>query len=228
MKLNQEQKDLLIGTLLGDGNLQSNTKGQTWRYRALHKAKHKEYLDHKYSVLETLCSSPPSFQKIFDDRTPISSQARNKAKAQKNYERWFFNTRLDDCFRHYGNLFYTLDQKTNLMIKDVPKTIELFLTPKAIAYWYMDDGALKWKGKSNAMRICTESFSEEGVNRLQNALKNRYGIETTKVTKTNNNVFVGYRIGINEANSTKFRELIQPYLIDCMKYKVSDGNKGQL
>jgi hypothetical protein len=216
MTLNQQQKALLIGTLLGDGNLQSETKGQTWRYRALHKAEHKEYLDHKYEVLKTLCSSPPCFQKIFDERT------------EKYYERWFFNTQVDDSLRHYGNLFYTLDKKTNLMIKDVPKNIELFLTPRAIAYWYMDDGALKWKNKSNAMRICTESFSEEGVNRLQKALKNRYDIDTNKTKKTNNNVFVGYRIEINEANSTKFRELIQSYLIDCMKYKVSDGNKGHL
>ena len=27
----------------------------------------------------------------------------------------------------------------------------------------MDDGALKWKGKSNAVRICTDSFSPDEI-----------------------------------------------------------------
>jgi len=216
MKLNQQQQDLLIGTLLGDGNLQSETKGRTWRYRALHQAEHKEYLLHKYDVVKTLCSSPPIYDEIFDQRS------------QKTDKRWYFNTQVNESLRLYGNLFYTLDPKTFLLVKDVPEKIELFLTPKAVAYWYMDDGALKWLGKSNAMRISTESFSEEGVNRLQKALKKLYGIETNKVRKTNQNVFIGYRIGINEQNSANFRELIKPHLIDCMKYKVSDGNKGHL
>jgi len=39
---------------------------------------------------------------------------------------------------------------------------------------------------------------------------------------------IGYRIAINEKNTEKFRNLIKPYLINCMRYKVSDGNKGHL
>ena len=34
--LTQPQIYLIIGTLLGDGNLQTYTNGLTWRYRALH------------------------------------------------------------------------------------------------------------------------------------------------------------------------------------------------
>jgi len=216
MKLNQQQKDLIIGTLLGDGNLQTETKGRQWRYRALQKAESKDYLFHKYEIFQSFCTSQPIFSEIFDERT------------QKTYQRWYFNTVVDDCFRHYGNLFYTFNPKTQQMVKDVPLNIELFLTPCAVAYWYMDDGALKWLGKSNAMRICTESFSEHGVIRLQKALKNLFNIETNLVRKTTHDVFVGYRLSINEKNSLKFREIIQPYLVECMKYKVSDGNKGHL
>ena len=216
MKLLEQQKDLLIGTLLGDGNLQTETSGRTWRYRALHKAEHKEYLFHKYSVLQPLCKSPPIYAAIVDSRT------------NKLCQRWYFNTTVNDSLRHYGNLFYSFDPKTNTFVKNVPKNIELFLTPRAIAYWYMDDGSLKWLGKSNAMRICTESFSKEGLFRLQTALKNRFNLETSLVKKTNEGVLVGYRIAINEQNSSNFREIIRPYLVECMKYKVSDGNKSHL
>jgi hypothetical protein len=114
------------------------------------------------------------------------------------------------------------------MIKDVSKNIKKYLTPCAVAYWYMDDGALKWLGRSNAMRICTESFSEHGVNRLKSALSDLYNIKTQLIRKTNQGVFVGYRLAINEKNSSPFCELIKPYLVECMRYKVSNGQKGHL
>lgn len=218
MQLTQEQKDLLVGTLLGDGNLQTETGGRTWRYRALHKEKDFKYLEHKYKILQDFCNSPPSFSEVDDPRTG------------KTYKRWHFNTTVQSSFRHYGNLFYKPDKdpNSNKRVKDVPDTIEQLLTPRAIAYWYMDDGSLKWLGKSNAMRICTESLSEEGVKRLQKALKKLYNLDTQLTRKTNNKRFVGYRLAINEQNSTAFREFIEPYLVDCMRYKVSDGNKGHL
>lgn len=216
MKLTTKQKDLLVGTLLGDGNLQTETRGRTWRYRALHKATHKAYLDHKYDVLKNLCQTPPIYGEVFDPRT------------LKTYQRWYFNTTTQSSFRYYGNLFYTEDPNTLKMKKDVPLTIEKLLTPRAIAYWYMDDGSLKWFGKSNALRICTESFSKQGVERLQKALKNLYNIETQQTRKTKDNKLVGYRLAINEKNSAAFRELVRPYLVHPMGYKVSDGNKGHL
>lgn len=220
MRLTQQQSDLLVGTLLGDGNLQTETNGRTWRYRALQKAEYKDYLDHKYEVMKDYCTTGPIYSEVYDEPT------------RAMYQRWYFNTNVSNSFLFYGNMFYKYDPELNRMVKDVPLKIEKFLTPRAVAYWYQDDGALKWLGRSNAMRICTESFSEDGIQRLQRSLKNLYGITTTKVKKTkkvnNQTVLVGYRIAIHENSSTAFRELIRPYLIDCMKYKVSNGNRGHL
>lgn len=216
MNLTQKQKDLLVGTLLGDGNLQTSNNGQTWRYRALHKTEHFEYIQHKYEILKDFCSNSPRCNQVLDERT------------NKLTERCYFNTNVQNSFRYYGNLFYKKDNITNRMIKDVPVNIQQILTPRSIAYWYMDDGSLKWLGHSNAMRICTESFTADGVRRLKTALKNLYSIDAQLIIKTNQKKFVGYRLGINEKNSKPFRELIEPYLIPCMRYKVSDGNKGHL
>lgn len=218
--LTQQQKDLLVGTLLGDGSLSTETRGNTWRYRALQKKEHKLYLDHKYHIMQNLCLTGPIFAKTYDNRT------------NKTYERWYFNTTVHDCLRFVGNMFYKYNATLQKIVKDVPPDIEKFLTPAAISYWYMDDGALKWLGHSNAMRICTESFSKHGVYRLQKALKNRYNITTTLTKKTANvngiRVIVGYRLAIPETSAAAFCDLIKPYLVDCMKYKVSDGNKGHL
>lgn len=218
MTLNQDQKDLLIGTLLGDGNLQTNNKGRTWRYRALHKLGHKEYLFHKYEIMKPLCNSPPIDANIWDERM------------KKYYQRSYFNTLVRDELRHYGNLFYTFDSQCSQMVKDVPKSIEHFLTPQAIAFWYMDDGSIKELGSGNIMRICTESFSEHGVKRLQKALSSRFGIEKTSLSarKNSQKILTGYRLMILEGSALDFRDLIQPYLVPCMKYKVTDGHKGHL
>lgn len=214
--LTTKQKDLIFGTLLGDGNLQTENQGRTWRYRALHSTRQKAYLDHKYEILKALCASGPAKDEFFDDRT------------QRVYERYAFNTVKTPSLNFYANMFYAKDPITGKYVKDVPKNIEKFLTPRALAYFYMDDGALKWKGKSNGMRICTDNFSLTGVQRIQKALKNLYNVDTTLSKRTLKDGTVRFRITIPERSSSTFREVIRPHLVDSMKYKVSDGLKGPL
>lgn len=86
--LNQPQIDLIVGTLLGDGNLQTYTNGLTWRYRALHTSDHVEYLNHKFDILRNLISQPkPTEGDIYDDRTG------------KTYNRHYFNTTVHPAFK---------------------------------------------------------------------------------------------------------------------------------
>lgn len=92
----------------------------------------------------------------------------------------------------------------------------------------MDAGVLKWLGKSNAVRLCTESFTLIEVNRLRSALKNLYSIESQLIKKNSNGLTIGYRIGINESNSEAFSGLIVKYLVDSMPCKVSYGLKRHL
>ena len=214
--ITQQQKDLLFGTLLGDGSLQTEN-GNTWRYRALHKKDHKDYLFHKYEILKPLCGSEPHYSETTDSRT------------KKTYGRFAFNTLVSSELLFYANMFYTRNPKNpKQWIKDVPNKVEKHLTPAAVAYFYMDDGSLKSYEKSNAMRLCTESFSVEGVHRLQNALQNCYNLRTTTTKRTLSSGEIRLRMAIPEKSSAAFREIIKPYLIDCMKYKVSDGNKRHL
>lgn len=209
MTLLNSQKDLLFGSLLGDAHLQTGSDGKTWRYRALQKEDHKDYLFHKYDVLKSLCGvgTLPAFDSVEDVRTGNTSN------------RWYFNTLVDPSLRFYANMFYTYDKKQERWIKDVPnqQNLRKNLTPRALAYLYMDDGALKWLGHSNAMRICTESFSMEGVDRLQTALKNLYNINAKTTNKSLKSGEIRKRLAISEGESAKFREIIQPYLVDCIK-----------
>lgn len=219
MPLTQLQKDLIFGSLLGDGNLQTYSNGRTWRYRAIQKSEHsehKEYLLNKYEILKNLCKAIPKENEILDKRT------------NKLIKRWSFNTLTNTSLKFFGNMFYRYDSNKQRWTKKVPLKIETFLNPRALAYFYMDDGALKWLGHSNAMRICTENFNLEDIYRVKNALKNLYNIDTKLTKKKLKNEEIRFRILILEKSSNSFCELIKPYLIECMKYKVSDGNYGHL
>ena len=208
--MNSLQKDLVIGTLLGDGNLQTNN-GQTWRYRALHSIDQQPYLVHKYEVLKEFCQTEPSVTSIFDKRT------------QKTYTRCSFNTLSSDSFRYFGQSFYEKKVSDSKYSKIVPKNIRRLLNARSLAYWYMDDGSLKWKGKSNAYRLCTDNFQYYEVIRLKEALETKFELKVS-IQKQRDT----YRIYIPEESSEKFRNLIEPYVIPSMYYKLKAQEEQNL
>lgn len=206
-RFDQHQLDLLVGSLLGDANLQTQNSGRTWRARFLHKAIHQSYIDHKYSVLKDFSESRPFYSEYLDNRT-------NKA-----YSRFSFNTLTSDDFRHLANMFYK--KEGEVWIKHVPKNIAKYLSPRALAYWYMDDGALKWKGVSNAVRFCTDSFVESDVRLLKDVLEAKFNLKCS-LQKKNSIV----RISVLEDSFSVLKDLITPFLVPCMYYKFPDGDRG--
>lgn len=202
---NQLQVDLLVGTLLGDGNLQC--VGNSWRYRVLQKAAHEEYVNFKYEIFKDFVNTPPVIRQFVD-------------KNGKEISRCVFNTLSSSNFDVFANLFYKEDKEKNSWTKVVPENISSYLTPRAVAFWYMDDGALKWQGKSNAVRFCTDSFSHDEVLLLQDALR-KLNIETTLQKNRNSE-----RICTSERSYQALADTVVPYLIPCMYYKFPDGKKG--
>ena len=94
--------------------------------------------------------------------------------------------------------------------KHVPKDIKNYLTPLALAYWFMDDGGVIDFGSS--LRISTNSFSEEDVNLLKNCLNDIYGF-SFEVVERDGFVLRYYK-------PTPFLELIEPYVIPSMRFKL--------
>lgn len=204
MTLNQIQKDLIIGSLLGNGNMQTYSNGKTWRYSAVHKSEHMAYIYYKYDILKDFCGTEFKESITFDKRT------------HKNYSRYSFNTLTQSSLRFFANMFYKYDKKNKFWLKVIPTRIELFLTPRALAFFYMNDGALKWKKHSILTRFCTDNFSYDDVKRLQKVLVKKYKIEST-LSKSKK----GYRIEISSKKSgILFYEIIKPYMHNSMIYKI--------
>ena len=103
-----------------------------------------------------------------------------RANKNKLYSAIKFQTLSLSCFNIYRELFYNLKGT-----KILPVNIEQLITPKGLAYWFMDDGYKSGKG----LYICTESFSLNENIILINILKNKFNLECNYHKVTN-----GYRI----------------------------------
>lgn len=193
-KISQRQKEIIIGKLLGDGHAETQTEGRTYRLKFEHSYSQKEYIDWLYKELESLASGTPSIKK----------------QTVKNieYMKYWFNTITSSSFRFYAQQFYKNRKKI------IPKLIHRWLTPLTLAIWFMDDGSIKSK-KHKAKIINTQSFSKEDIERLINVLLVKYGVKA-KLRKQKE----GYQIYLLSETIETFEDLISPYVISSMQYKL--------
>eukprot|EP01025_Chloroclados_australasicus_P069642 TRINITY_DN9853_c2_g1_i1.p1 TRINITY_DN9853_c2_g1~~TRINITY_DN9853_c2_g1_i1.p1 ORF type:complete len:226 (-),score=-9.94 TRINITY_DN9853_c2_g1_i1:114-791(-) len=189
IKITPIQKEILFGTLLGDAWLESSTKGQTYRYGFKQKLDQKPYVLHIWTMLQTLCGSAP---------------IENNGCLQ-------FKTLTLGSLRFYAHQFY---ENKN---KKVPQLIHRWLTPRALAYWYMDDG---YKDKKNACLLCTDGFEKKDVLKLCYVLNQNFGLNCHLRKRKLKTQTIVWRIYISSSSGPLFRSLIQPYVVDSMVYKL--------
>ena len=193
-KLTNIQREILIGILLGDANLQTFNNGITYRLQILQK--NQEYCEHLYKVFQNFVTTPPK---------PIITK--------KGEIIWYFNTLTHPCFRFYGQQFYSFEN--NKTVKKIPKFINKLVTPCSIAYWFMDDSSAKLKTCSNAVRFCTDNFSKIEVKYLCDIFIKKYNIKAIPQKHRKDH----YRIYILEESGKNLRNIIFPFLRNEMMYK---------
>ena len=91
-------------------------------------------------------------------------------------------------------------------IKIVPK--DLKLTPIVLAYWIAGDGS--WDRSRNAVKICTNGFTENEVKFLIDNLLRKLDISSKLVFAKKN--FEGPMISVNKENSEKMQTLLFKHL----------------
>ncbi|OGZ85538.1 MAG: hypothetical protein A2401_02135 [Candidatus Staskawiczbacteria bacterium RIFOXYC1_FULL_38_18] len=121
----------------------------------------------------------------------------DKRNNKEYYSNVFY---LRQYFREWRKVFYHENKK---VFPD-----NLLLTPISVAVWYMDDGCFS-KEKST---ISIEGFSEENRNKIQKAFYEQFGIETA--------IGKSKKLVIRKKSQSKFYDLIYPYIIPSMEYKI--------
>jgi hypothetical protein len=102
----------------------------------------------------------------------------------------------------------------NNKIKVIPANIADLLTPLSLAIWLCDDAT--WKNPG--VRFATNSFTKEEVILLSSALLTRFNIKST----LQKNLACGgkYQLYIKQESIPLLRELVLPYMVSSMHYKL--------
>jgi hypothetical protein len=198
LKLTVRQREILIGTLLGDGHLETQNQGKTYRLKIEHSVKQRAYVNWFYQAFQEWVRTPP--------RARVRTVTFRGVS--KEYERIGFATLSTGSLRFYAEQFYQDGKKV------VPKLIHRWITPQALAVWYMDDGSIK-SSKHKSVFLNTHSFEDHELKRLQKALEDRYGIKT-KIRKQKD----GKQLYLLSETVDLFLREIEPYIIPSMQYKL--------
>lgn len=201
LSLSEEQKEILIGLLLGDACLETQNEGRTYRLKIEQSINHQLYIDHLYGLFKDWVLTPP--------------RTRETVSAGRKSQNLVFQTLSHGAFRFYAHQFYRAGKKI------VPDLIHRWLTPQSIAYWFMDDGSIK-SSQSKAVILNTQGFNQSEVVRLSNIIKDRFDLETS-VRKQKD----GYQIFISGRSYGRFMELVSPYIVAGMQYKLPAARKSR-
>lgn len=184
--------DVLIGTLLGDSSLKYGCA----KYPCLsfnHTLPQKDYYLHKVSLFSYLSTG-----KHFKSYIPTNSFGTKEV--------YSFNTKYLKSLQEIESIFYINRQK------QIPiDFLNQHFTEKSLAYLFMDDGNINGK----TVNLNLQSFSKEDLNKFILFLKDKFNLLwTIQKNKTY------YRLYLKKISISCFIELISPYIIDSMKYKL--------
>jgi recombination protein RecA len=206
-RLSEQQWQVVLGSLMGDGNISPNTRDRSGvRFRLGHGARQAAYLEWKVSLLGNVehTSNTNAKGAVLADFTPLPE--------------------LDEL----REAVYLGDGKKHLSW-DYLKA----LTPLALAVWYLDDGSFtlrskglqeRTRGGSGRIEICVEAMSEGSRERLVEYLRDHHALDAKLVAKgARRAAFVQF----TTAASAKFQEIVAPYVPVSMEYKLLPRLRGR-
>jgi recombination protein RecA len=199
-RLSRQQEQLILGSLMGDGNLSPNRRGRLGtRFRVGHGAKQAAYLDWKVSLLGNIGCARTTNAKgaVFAGFAPLPELA-------ELHEAVYFG-----------------DGKKHLSWDYLKE-----LTPFALAVWYMDDGCFtvrskgvqeRTRGGTGRIEICVEAISPGSRGRLVEYLRDTHGLDVKLRASGARQMAV---LQFSPAASARFQALVAPYVHPSMGYKL--------
>ena len=154
--LSQNCKDLILGSLLGDGSIKIHSGYRNARFSFRHSVKQKDYF----------------FWKI-ENLKEISGE-----KCWWRQKGGFSNSEVlryqSNALSTLSELYYLTHPGGNLRIR---RRWLNKLSPLSLAVWWLDDGSIIANGRKGV--ICTDAFSEEENKLLKHYLLKVWGVKST-------------------------------------------------
>lgn len=156
MEVSNRCKEIILGSLLGDGMLSIGKKAKNARFCFRHSICQKEYFFWKVKGLEEISSE--------------------KCVHVQPADGWSKNKKLHYCSRHapfFTKLYHLTHQKEKLWLRE--QWLKS-LTSLSLAVWWLDDGSLVKNSRQGV--FCTEGLEYRDLVILSRYMRNTWGIRT--------------------------------------------------
>tara|TARA_R110000824_G_scaffold148242_3_gene317872 strand:- start:57847 stop:58935 length:1089 start_codon:yes stop_codon:yes gene_type:complete len=205
--LTQEAKNIIIGSLLGDGHI---TKGGYFSEK--HSPAQFEYLQWKATF----------FPHITTDKSWDHYKTNHKIKDWEGItETHSYRTTVHSWLIEMEKLWYKdIDGKRT---KVIPDQIDEWMNPQVLAVWFMDDGNTDWKYRKKVKEyknikpncyLCTDSFDNDSINKIINILLIKLCLPC-KINSRN-------RLSFNVKATKTIMEIMKPFTHTSMMYKIEE------
>ena len=203
--LTQLQSDIVIGSMLGDGNIRRCGKKQEGNagLAILRTESDADYLQWEFDILRD-----------FQTKDSITHSSFFDKRTQKRYYRAYFHTSYCEVFNEYCDKWYPNGKKV------VPNDLDL--NTNIMAVWFLDDGCIYTPARLYTFEItfATNGFTRDEVFFLRDKLVDRYN-ECFRVTKTPDKTKDQYLImAMNDASRSLLND-IDPVVIGFMDRKAN-------
>jgi ubiquinol-cytochrome c reductase cytochrome b subunit len=189
---------IIFGSLLGEGDVEIKKDGT--RITFFQEAMHVKYLLWLHNQLATAGYCNPTVP-------TIGKRLGKKGKVRKTIR---FVTWTYTSFDWIYDLWYVNG------VKVVPQSIGDYLTPLALAIWVMDSGVKASVAEGAGLKF-TNCFSYSDCLLLVQVLHKNFGL---KATIQSTGVSSQYRIYIPKESMVELRNIVGPFIIPEMKYKL--------
>lgn len=203
-------KGYLTGLIIGDGTIDKGITKRSFRIKSIHK-------DFIYKIKEDLenCTNFNIF--IRENNEYID---KNNIFHHKNYE---LVIKSHPYFAKKYHNFYD-DYRGRIISKNAIN----WLNPIGLANWYMSDGYIclvgikKGKITNRRIDICTDRYSYENIKMICEELYKNFNIKFSPVKRGK-----FYRIRLRNESYIPFINLIKPFIVPSMIYKLYLGYEKQ-
>ncbi|KAJ1280607.1 hypothetical protein BS78_04G245600 [Paspalum vaginatum] len=204
MMLDQEQREILIGLLLGGTQIESHPQ------KGVHAVNFKFQEDsNAHSVLRV------HIHERFFKWLPSACRSLN----DENEIPYRFSTIPHAHFGFFANQFFLKGQPV------LPKLVHRWLSPRVLAYWFMFGG---FRLQSGDIVLKVSGGNIDGVERIVNSMQAQS--LTCKVKRKGRFFWIGFQ----GRNADSFWKIIEPYVLDGFASSmvqeshsvVSDGSQG--
>jgi len=198
-----ELKGAIIGMLLGDGYIPNSGVNKLMRIKM--KSAHREYFMFKKDILENVCSLKTFLGETNDRWGKVTFSDRLSTKTNPLF------TQLREHMYHDGR-------------RTVDEHVMKCLTPLGMALWYQDNGSYAKGSGYGDVILCTDAYSktecEMMARELQKRFKHQWRVYRRVRKNKDGEKLYFYRLYLRKKDHEYFFKLIDPFVVDCMKYKL--------